>query len=440
MQKQLADGLILRSLSEGYATDRERLPQFYADVNAANRPEASKRGTIIMTNDFIYRHPTMTLVDLFVVVDPAHDDRIVSATLLIPQTWRYEEIPIAVGRPEMVGTLPEYRGGGLVRALFEAVHERSAALGHQLQPITGIPYFYRQFGYAMAVDCEDHAAFPLHVPPEPPPDYQPAFRLRPAVEADIPNLSKWYDYMARERLLTELRSADMWRYEIMGHGAGSSHEMDYQIIENAAGEGVGYLELFAMRSDRHWIECPGYVVGDGSSYLETFDDVILGIKHWALVKYGEIPALVDFGVGIHEAVDTLVDKTNGGLVRKHDYMWYLRIPEPIPFLRHIQPVLERRLEGSGAHRYTGELRIGFYEMAGIRLAFERGRITDISTTVGRDEYDISFPWHMLWNVVFGHHRADDLRAVLPDVWPNGKAAVLLDALFPRKKSWLKGLM
>ena len=47
---------------------------------------------------------------------------------------------------------------------------------------------------------------------------------------------------------------------------------------------------------------------------------------------------------------------------------------------------------------------------------------------------------MLWNVVFGHHRADDLRVILPDVWPNGKAAVLLDALFPRKKSWLKGLM
>jgi hypothetical protein len=116
------------------------------------------------------------------------------------------------------------------------------------------------------------------------------------------------------------------------------------------------------------------------------------------------------------------------------------VPETIPFLRHIQPVLERRLEHSGAHRYTGELKIGFYDLTGISMKFECGRITSIETIQGKDGYDISFPWHMLWNVVFGHHGYDDLRAILPEVWASGKAAVLLDALFPKKKSWLKGVM
>ncbi|MEP6986894.1 MAG: GNAT family N-acetyltransferase, partial [Chloroflexota bacterium] len=228
MQKQLRDGLILRSLSEGYASDRERLPQFYADVNSANDPEIGKEHTRILTRDLISGHVTTTLDDIFVVVDPAEDDRIASATLLIPQTWRYEDIPLAVGRPEMVGTLPPYRGRGLVRELFKVIHERSANLGHQLQVITGIPYFYRQFGYAMAVDFgEEHATLPLHIIADAKPDYKPSFTLRETTPDNIPNLMQWYDYMAKERLLTEMRSADMWRYEMTGRNRGSGQHMTF---------------------------------------------------------------------------------------------------------------------------------------------------------------------------------------------------------------------
>ena len=120
-------------------------------------------------------------------------------------------------------------------------------------------------------------------------------------------------------------------------------------------------------------------------------------------------------------------------------MWYLRVPNPIPFLQHIQPVLERRLEGSGAHRYTGELRVGFYNLTGISLKFERGHMTEVAAVQGKDGYDISFPWNLFYNVVFGQHTYDDIRMILPEVWAGGKGAVLLDALFPKKKSWLKGL-
>ena len=443
MQKQLPDGLILRSLSEGYASDRERLPQFYADVNSETDNELGKERTRILTRDLISGHATTTLDDIFVVVDPALDDRIASATLLIPQTWRYENIPIKIGRPEMVGTLPPYRGRGLVRELFKVIHERSAELGHQLQVITGIPYFYRQFGYAMAVDLgEEHASIPLHAFPAAAPEYTPAFTLRESTEADIPNLIQWYDVLARERLLTELRSADEWRYEISGRSSDSGQHLTFLIITNAAGEEVGYLEVFTYLSamDKEVIYCTGYVVGNQSSYLATYEDVVRGVKQWATAKYGFCPALLKFVAGIHDALDTLINRTVGGAVRGPDYFWLLRVPEMIPFLRLIQPVLEQRLEGSGANRYSGELKIGFYDLTGISIKFEQGKITTIETIQGKDGYDISFPYHMLWNVVFGHHTYDELRAILPEVWASGKAAVLLDALFPKKKSWLKGLM
>ena len=56
----------------------------------------------------------------------------------------------------MVATRPAYRKRGLVRAVFEMAHARSAAKGELVQVITGIPYFYRQFGYEYALDLEGH--------------------------------------------------------------------------------------------------------------------------------------------------------------------------------------------------------------------------------------------------------------------------------------------
>jgi len=59
------------------------------------------------------------------------------------------------------------------------------------------------------------------------------------------------------------------------------------------------------------------------------------------------------------------------------------------------------------------LKIGFYDLTGINIKFERGRITTIEPIQGKNGYDLSFPYHMLWNVVFGHHGYGDLRAILP---------------------------
>jgi hypothetical protein len=53
------------------------------------------------------------------------------------------------------------------------------------------------------------------------------------------------------------------------------------------------------------------------------------------------------------------------------YAWYVRVPDVPRFLRHIAPVLHRRLAASVAAGYNGELTINFYR-GGIRLLFEQG--------------------------------------------------------------------
>jgi hypothetical protein len=326
----------------------------------------------------------------------------------------------------------------LVRILFDVVHERSASLGHQLQAITGIPYFYRRFGYTMAADLGERASLPLLVPSYPA-DHKPAFTLRPATVEDIADLATWQNYMARGRLLTDVWSVEEWHYIVAGQRTGSLENHSYQIIVNSDGEGVGYIVLFPHRFNRQMQYCFAYVVGEQSSYVETFDDVIYGVKQWTLATFGEPPSMFHFSSGIHESLEYLIGRIRGGNVRRHSYKWYLRIPDLVAFLRHIQPVLERRLEGSGANRYTGEFKIGFYDLNGIALKFERGCITEITSIKGKDGYDISFPWDLFLNVVFGDHSHEEINALLPEVWTGGKGAVLLSALFPKKKSWLAGL-
>lgn len=439
MYKQLSDGLILRSLSENIASDRERLPDFYASINADGDPEPVKEAVRHWVRDMMSGHPTMTLDDFFVVVDPAKDDMLVSATLLIPQTWRYEDILIPVGRPELVATHTDYRSRGLVRALFEAVHQRSEALGHNLQAITGIPNFYRQFGYTMAVELGQHAVYQLSALSNPAQDYKPTYSLRPATPDDIPALMSWRDDFSRQRLLTEALSPEVWHYEITGRHSDSVVKTEYQIIVDTAGQGVGFLILLPFRDQDYEIRCAGYVVGDQASYLGTFNDVTRAVQGWAQGKYGECPAMLAFGGGIHESLDRLIDRSSGGMIRKREYAWYLRVPDTIAFLKTIAPVLERRLAGSGAHRYTGELKIGFYNLKGISLKFEGGCLADISEIAGKDGYDVQFPWNLFLNVVFGYRTCDEIFTILPDVWANAKATVLMDALFPKKKSWLLGM-
>lgn len=423
MQKELPDGLILRSLSEGHMSDQERLPDLFAAVNGADSDEQGKDGVRQWTRDLMYNHPTTTLDDIFVVVDPAKDDLLVSATLLIPQTWRYEDILIGVGRPELVATIPEYRNRGLIRALFEVIHERSAALGHHLQAITGLAHFYRQFGYTMAVDLAiPHAVFQLVTLPKP--NAQPAYTLRPATVEDIPALSEWNAYLARERLLTDAPTPDIYRYEIGG----------YQVIVNTEGRGVGYIRMQGWLNEDYEAHCESYVVGDQASYVETFEDVMQAIKSWAIDKHGHCPAMLTFRSGLHDSLDRIIERSRGGHMRRNNFTWFIRVTDTIDFLKTIRPVLERRLEGSGAHRYTGELRIGYYDQTGICLKFEGGRLLDVGSISGADGYHIYFPWNMFWNVLFGYQTCEEILTIAPDDFVSGKTMALMEILFPKKKS------
>src|SRR5687768_8052621 len=141
-------GLTLRSMRPADAGELSAFLTRVMDRNGEPDPVAGAWARELLRGE--QSHPTSRPDDGTVVVDDA-SGRIVSCCFLIRQTWTYAGIPFGVGRPELIATEPAFRGRGLVRAQLAEIHNRSGAFGHRMQAITGIPYFYRQFGYEPAL-------------------------------------------------------------------------------------------------------------------------------------------------------------------------------------------------------------------------------------------------------------------------------------------------
>ena len=441
MKKEIRDGLLLRSLSEGVASDAQNLGQFYVDVFT---DEGADDGEIFLPwmDDFLGgNHPTVSLDDIWVVVDPSQNDRIVSALLLIPQTWRYDHIEMKVGRVEIVATHTDYRRRGLIRELMTVAHERSASLGHIMQGITGIGHYYRRFGYAMAINLGSDAQLPIAMIPKLKPDQMTKYTLRLAVTSDIPNLVAWEAYEQRDGGLTLKRDASDWEFDINYRHPNSPPTPSIYIIVDSDGHDVGFV---TFKLDKYYqaIYLWQYIVGDQSSYYDTFDDVLRAIKmiaddFYATLPEDKYPRMIYFENGISSVVKTMIHKTDGRINHDRVYAWYVRVDDLPALIKHLAPVLEKRLEGSGMNRFTGELNIGLFDLNRIQIVFEAGKIKDVLIVeITKVSSDTAFPYHTFLNILFGHRDWRELTHILPEVYANRKADMLLTALFPKMRTFL----
>ncbi|HEU4370674.1 MAG TPA: GNAT family N-acetyltransferase [Methylomirabilota bacterium] len=442
MLRDLGDGLVLRRATPA---DAEPMAAFVGSVLRAQDGEAPSAIMSAWERDLMEgRHPSFRPEDATVVAD-GRTGAIVSCLHLLSQTWSYGGVPIAVGQPELIGTLPERRGGGLVRAQFEVVHGWSAARRHRLLAITGIPWFYRQFGYEMAIGrgggprVRLDALAPL--PPAP-----AGWTVRPAAESDVPFLAELSAVAASRSLVTVPRDATLWRYELEAKRADSAARREIRILERG-GERVGYLahviELwggalavtaFEVKPGVSWREAwiPAlhhlFAAGDGlagaGGRCTTLNFWLLGEEHplYRVYRFKE---------------------------RDDGYAWYARVPDVAGFLGAVAPALERRLAASPCAGHTGTLTLGFYR-GGVRLALARGKVTGVEPwrldiTVrglefGRASSDprrplAMFPDLTFLQLLFGFRALEELELAFPDcVVRTNEARALLGALFPKAPS------
>lgn len=431
--RDLGDGLILRRSTPA---DAEKLGDFNSRIHTDTDEPDPRLGA--WTRDLLDRpHPTFGTDD-FTIVEEQDTGRIVSSLNLISQTWAYEGIPFKVGRPELVGTLPEFRNRGLVRAQFEEVHKWSTARGEMVQAITGIPFYYRQFGYEMCVDLDgSRAGFEMNLPKLKDGESEP-YLLRAATDADIPFMSEAYIHGSHRSLLSVVRDEAQWRYDLNGRSEKNVQRFVLKIIERVDnGEPVGYI----AHPEYSWgVSCPvvAYELKPGVSWQDVTPSIVRHmweVSKTVCDKEGKTRSAFTFGLsGTHPVYEVMRDS----LPRvRQPYCWYLRVPDLPGFIRHITPVLERRLSESLIPGFSGEVRISFYR-SGIRLGLEKGRLSLVEPWQPgskENEGEVAFPDLTFLQLVFGHRTMDELKQSRADCWwDNDRTRMLLTTLFPRKQS------
>lgn len=280
-------------------------------------------------------------------------ERVASTAVLLDHEGRYGSVPLRFGQVEYVATDPAYRRRGLVRALFEHLHQRSADLGQHLTVISGIPYFYRRLGYQYGLQ------------------YPPRYRILdrtlaatdpwtvgPATPADVDALVRLHEAAHAAADLVTFRPRADWEW-LVSQAARHGEEV-FVARRDGRVEGFGRLQ-------RH----PGALVGRAELYEAAAESVEAGralLAHARNGELGEDLAVVDrpgtpFSHALHGAGEP-----------SQDYLaLYTRLPDPVGFLRHVRPALSQRLAASGFAGDRGTLTVSLYDRT-ILLPYDRGEV------------------------------------------------------------------
>ena len=433
--RDLGNGLIMRRAT---AEDADALGEFNGNIHGED--ELDRLGVIAWTRDLLTRpHATLKPGD-FTVVEETSTGRIVSSLNLIPQMWTYEGIEFGVGRPELVGTLPEFRGRGLVRAQFEEVHKWSADRGHRVQGITGIPYYYRQFGYEFALNLGGWRMG--SIVPKLKSGESEKYLIRPAEESDIPLLMSLYEHGCNRSMISAKWTAAHWHNNLFELSEQNFQRLEYRIIERAGSrEPVGYFAqswFLGMTGVRTF----HYELAPGISWLEVSPCVVRSMwddgQEYAR-KANRSCTTFSFLLGAEHPVYDALGNTLSRV--SSPYAWYLRVPDLLGFLNHIKPVLEKRLSESIASGHSGEYLIGMYPK-GIKLILENGSISfdDWKPNHAEDGH-AGFPMLTFTQILFGYRSFEELKHAFPDCWwADDNIHILVSALFPKKNSNVYGIV
>ena len=429
--RDLGDGLVLRRSTPA---DADALSEFNGRIHGEDDQDSQR--VAAWTRDLLTRpHPTLNPDD-FTVVEETATGRIVSSMNLIPQIWSYEGIEFGVGRPELVGTDPEFRNRGLVRLQFEEVHKWSAERGHRVQAITGIPYYYRQFGYEMALDLAGRRfGSEANVPKLKDSEEEP-YRIRLATETDLPFIAGLYGEAIQRHVVACVRTPEIFRYELDGQSEKNPDRYLMHVIEDPSGQPLGYFQHPAFLG-KTGVSALWYELKPGVSWLAVTPTVV---RH--LWKAGQEYAKRDgkncttfgFMLGLQHPVYEALGKNLPSI--HQPYAWYLRVPNLAGFLNHIKPALEQRIANSIAVGHSREIKISFYR-DGLRLVLEKGRLATIEPWKPSPEDDgvIAFPGRTFLQLLFGYRSYEELKHSFADCWSDSEEVhALIDILFPKRLS------
>jgi hypothetical protein len=288
-------------------------------------------------------------------------------------------------------------------------HERSRSRGHLLQVMIGIPYFYRQFGYAYAM-------------PIPPwqrlgtvPDTPTGVEVRRATLADIPAMDRLQADAQGGADVWMPHSPACWRWVVERDGS-------EQWVAVRAGEVVGVARVV-----------PGEEADDATLVAELAaadDDAAL-----AIVAPAAGGGVAEAGGGVEVQRRASTPSALDGLLAapEQPLEWYYgRVERLGPLLTHLAPVLQARLQAAGLGDRDHEVLLSSWRAhvrfavgpSGFRLLAEGGQEQAPIHQGGS-----GVPPDALAPLLLGPHGAVGLEARLPDCLL-GEQRELMAALFP----------
>ena len=406
--ENLSPELTLRTVRD--ERDIDRFAAFNTAINDATQGATCAN---------LARYFPATRHDHFLFVEDTNTGEIVSTICLIPWRGTYETITLDVAMLEMVVTHPDYRQRGLVRTQIARFHQMVGERGFDLSIIEGIPYYYRQYGYAYATDHWRSDTLPVWQIPQPATDQPAPYGLRPATLDDIPTLTCLYQTNMAGLDLSTLRDADAWHYLLQWAA------YPVRLVEDTRNQrAVGYVCTLAN--------------GRGVRVIESgIADQAVGM---AVLQQLKLESTGEIQLGWPQT-NTLVQigRSLGSTPVPGD-QWLLRIRDVAAFLTKIGPVLEQRLAASACANLTADLCINLFRQTFV-LQFADGKLHNVAAigfvdaSMGADGGDLCIPPDAFVRLVFGYRTLAELHDAWPDIVVKPASRYVIETLFPKRDTY-----
>lgn len=353
-----------------------------------------------------------------VVVD---GDRVVSTATLLDEELQFvipgraQPLQLPAGQVELVATAPAFEGRGLVRGLMGWAHDLSAARGHVLQVMIGIPYFYRLFGYTYAIDIP--ARRPLSEPPGR--EALEGHAVRPATTADLPEVRRLQAHAQQAADLRMPHSPPRWQWLLDRHGSTT-----WVVERTAAG---GRTRVLATGRTTPPQDEPVLAELAATDYAAVL--AMVAHAHRLSVAVDDPSPLVIWdrpGTVTGEVVDALC-----GPAPLQAEQYYVRVPNEVTLLDRLRPLLQARLAASSVE-VPAEVVLSTFRRH-VRMPLSEGRLGPPQAGGTMQSPGAcggaGVAPDQLGPLLFGPHGIIGLSQRHPDVYP-GPRADLMAALFP----------
>ncbi len=323
-------------LSDSLVLHPVRTPRDAASFIALNE---AVTGEGQLCDRLLHHHPGVTF-DYFSGVEDTGRSEFISSTCRIPWQLVYDGICLNVAMLEMVVTHPDYRRRGLIRAQVNHFHQTVLDADYDLCIIQGIPYYYRQYGYAYALDHTPFDTLEARQVPEMDSNFPAPFSLRPALLDDAVVLTELYQLEMRRHALITQRGESYWRYLLE-----DARYPVWVVAESRTGRVVGYVCVEA--SEKQPVRVVESAIGNHEQGM--------AVLRWLKAEQpGEIR------IAGSERTTLVRIARSLGSVRKPCGQWLVRVPSFARLLLAIGPVLESRLSEAGCTNLTAELTLNMY--------------------------------------------------------------------------------